>query len=262
MTIAYPRSRLAMAGLLAASLTVGGCATNPDGTTPNVLSDIGMMFSAEDPSLTPEQRALREQHEDYASARLTSTAAGIGIGAVAGGVLGAVLGGRDGAIYGAAAGAALGGIAGYGAGTYLTRDHQDFTATRETLQRDIEQAREETGKARRSAELAEANVASQQRQLAALNGDLRAGRISEADARRKVASAREDARLTGELAAASEQRVAKLNESIAAHRAASLPTGELTRETERMKAQADRLRQLERAQVQAINRVPANLRAT
>jgi hypothetical protein len=252
---------MAVVGVLVATMTLGACATNPDGTTPNVFSDLGTAFGAEDPNLTPEQRALREQHEDYAEVRLTSTAVGVGAGALIGAGLGALIGGRDGALLGAGIGAGVGGLAGYGAGTYLTRDHQDFTATRDTLQRDITQAREETAKARRSADIAQSNVTAQQRQLNALNADLRAGRITEAEARRKVAAAREDARLTGELAAASEQRVAKLNESIAAHRAANLPTGELAQETNRMKAQADRLRELERAQLNAINRVPANLRA-
>lgn len=260
MLTACRRSRSALAGLLAATMTLSACATNPDGSSATVFSDLGTVFAAEDPTLTPEQRALRAQHEDYAEVRLTSTAVGIGAGALVGAGLGALLGGRRGAALGAAAGAALGGAVGYGTGTYLTRDHQRFIADRDTLQRDIDQAREETAKARRSADIAEANVASQRRQLASLNSDLRAGRISEAEARRKVAAAREDARLTGELAAASEQRVAKLNESIAAYRQANLPTGDLSRESNSMKAQAERLRALERAQLEAINRVPANLR--
>ena len=261
MLTACRRSRFATAAVLVATMTLSACATNPDGSTATVFSDLGTVFGAEDPNLTPEQRALREQHEDYAEVRLTSTAVGIGAGALVGAGIGALLGGGRGAAVGAAAGAALGGAVGYGAGTYLTRDHQQFTADRDTLQRDINQAREETAKARRSADIAEANVATQRRQLAALNSDLRAGRISEAEARRKVAAAREDAKLTGELAAASEQRVAKLNESIAAYRSANLPTGDLSREANRMKAQAERLRRQERAQLQAISRVPANLRA-
>lgn len=261
MLTSHRRSRAAIAGILVATMTLGACASNPDGSTPNVFSDLGTAFSSQDPNLTPEQRALRQQHKDYAEVRLTSTAVGVGAGALLGAGLGALLGGRDGALIGAGIGAGVGGVAGYGAGTYLTRDHQQFTATRDTLQRDIAQARDETAKARRSADIAEANVATQQRQLNALNADLRAGRINEAEARRRVAAAQEDARLTGELAAASEQRVAKLNESIAAYRAANLPTGELAQETSRMEAQAARLRQLERNQVQAINRVPANLRA-
>lgn len=241
-------------------MTLGGCATNPDGSTPNILSDIGTAFGSTPANLTPEQQALREREKEYSESRLTSAAVGVAAGAVIGGLLGAALGGGRGAAIGAASGAVIGGTAGYVGGTYLTRDHQDFVATRDTLQRDIDIAREDTAKMQRNVQVAQSALAAQRAQINRINADLRAGRINEQQAREQAAAAAGDLNSVRSLAAESDRRVANLNQSIASYRQAGLPTGDLARERDRQKAENASIRRIERSMVSSINRLPANTR--
>jgi hypothetical protein len=248
------------AAAMAAVLFLAGCATNPDGSQPNLLSDIGTTFGAADPNLTPEQRALREQEEEYSEARLTSAAAGAALGALAGALLGAAVGGRDGAVAGAGIGLVAGGAAGYVGGTYLTRDNQDFVASRDTLQADIEAARADSAKMERNVQVAQGALSAQRRQLDTLNADLRAGRITEQQARARVGAAGEDLASVRALAEESERRLAGLNASAAAYRDAGEATTDLDREISRQKAQTASLRNVERSMINVIDRTPANLR--
>lgn len=249
-----------VAGLLIVSTSLSACATNPDGTTPNVFSDISAAFGSSDVELTPEQVALREQERDYSKARLNAALAGAAIGVIAGGLLGAAVGGREGAVTGAAMGLAAGGATGYVGGTYLTRDHTQFVADRDTLQKDIETARADSVKMKRNVQVAEGALASQRSLLNRVNADLRAGRITEAQAREQAKTAAEDLASVRALAEESDRRVTNLNKSVSSYKQASLPTRDLTKELKVQKTRAASLRRVERSMVTAINRTPANIR--
>ncbi|WP_156927307.1 hypothetical protein [Azospirillum halopraeferens] len=252
--------RPVLISLLAASLIIGGCASSRDGSTPNIFSDISAAFEDDDPTLLPEQRALRRQQREYSEARLTSAAVGAAGGALAGAVIGAALGGGRGAATGAAVGLLAGGTAGYIGGTYLTRDHQSFTVSRDTLQNDIDAAKAETEKMRSNVQVAEVALAAQRTEINRLNASLRARQISEEAARQKLQTAAADVAAIRALAEESERRNVKLAESAARYRQAGLPTGQLDSEIARQKAEAAKLRNLERQLVEAINRTPANVR--
>jgi hypothetical protein len=260
MTLIRRRPAAAVAGLGVAFLCLAGCAANPDGSQPNLLSDLGTTFGSADANLTPEQRALREQEEDYSEARLTSAAAGAAIGALAGALLGAAIGGEDGAIAGAGIGLLAGGAAGYVGGTYLTRDNQDFVASRDTLQADIDAAQEDTAKMARNVEVAEGALRAQRGQIEKINADLRARRITEQQARERASAAGADLKSVRALAEESQRRLDGLNQSIATYRDAGVPTAELTRERDRQKAHTESLRKVERSMINVIDRTPANIR--
>ena len=249
-----------VAGLLVVSMSVSACATNPDGSTPNVFSDLGAAFGSSDANLTPEQAALRTQEKDYSEARLTSALAGAAIGAIGGAILGAAIGGRSGAATGAAIGVGIGATTGYVGGTYLTRDHTRFVADRDTLQKDIDTARADSEKMQRNVQVAEAALASQRTQLNRVNADLRAGRITEAQAREQAKTAGDDLASVRALAEESDRRVANLNKSVASYRQAGLPTRDLTNQLKVQKTRAASLRRVERSMVTAINRTPTNIR--
>lgn len=260
------RSRtLAISVVAAAALVVGGCATNPDGTTATFFSDLGTAFGgSDDPSLTPEQQALRQQQREYSQARLKATAAGAGLGAVIGAVIGAATGsGQDRAkraAIGAGIGAGVGGTAGYVGGSYLTRDHSRFVASRDSLQADIVAAREDTARMQRNVAVAEGALTAQRTQLDQLNADLRAGRIQEEEARRMADNAAADVQAVRALAEESERRVVNLNQSIAAYQQADVSTAELQGEVDQQKRHAERLREIERSMLAVIDRTPANVR--
>ena len=260
MRSTFVRSRSIVAAVAIGAMTLSGCATNPDGSTPNIIGDIGTAFGSSDANLTPEQQALREREKEYSESRLTAAAVGVVAGAVIGGLLGAAFGGRQGAAIGAGAGALAGGAAGYVGGTYLTREHQDFVATRDTLQQDIDAARQDTERMQRNVQVAESALAAQRTRLNQVNADLRAGRINEQQARAQAETAAGDLNSVRALAEESDRRVANLNQSIASYRQAGLPTGDLTRERERQKAHAASLRRIERSMISSINRTPANIR--
>lgn len=258
-----PRCHTAVAAVLVATMSLGACATNPDGSTPNLFSDIGTTASSgSDANLTPEQRALRQQEKDYAETRLTGAAVGAVGGALLGAALGAAFGGGRGAATGAAIGALAGGTAGYVGTTYLARDHQQFTASRDSLQADIDAAKADTAKMERNVQVAQNALSAQRTQLNRVNADLRAGRISEQQARAQVATAADDLRSVRALADESDKRVSSLTQSVAAYRQAGLPTGDLNTQLQQQKAHTASLRRVERSMVSALQGTPAAVRPT
>lgn len=262
MTARTARSRSLVAAVVAATMTLGACAQNPDGSTPNLFSDVSAAFGGDDANLTPEQQALRQQERDYSESRLASAAVGAGAGALIGALLGAAVGGRDGAIVGAGLGLAAGGAAGYVGGTYLTRDHQQFTASRDTLQADIDAANADTAKMKKNVQVAQSALTAQRAQLDRVRADLRAGRITEEQARAQAKTAADDLQAVRALADESGRRVAGLNQSVQAYRQAGVPAGDLNRQLETQKQQVASLRSVERSMLGAINRTPANIRPT
>ncbi len=256
------RARTPLSAIMAAGLALAGCATNPDGTTSNIFSDFGSAFgSSDEVALTPEQQALREQEREYSRTRLTSAAAGAGIGALIGAAIGAASGGGAQRVAtGAAIGAGVGGTAGYVGGTYLTRDHGRFVASRDSLQADIDAAREDTQRMQRNVQVAEGALTSQRAEIDRLNADLRAGRVSEDEARQKANNAAADVRAVRALAEESERRAQNLQQTIAAYNQAGVSTAELRGEAQRQQQQARRLREIERNMINVIDRTPANVR--
>jgi outer membrane lipoprotein SlyB len=259
MQASIARPKPILVALVAASMSLSACATNPDGSSSDVFTDIGTVFGS-DADLTPEQRALREREREYSESRLASLAIGVGAGAVIGGVLGYMLGGSDGAALGAGLGAAAGGAAGYVGGTYLTRDHQDFVASRDSLQADIETAQEDTAAMRRNVQVAESALSAQRGRIDRLNAELRAGTISEEQARAQAETAADDLASVRALAEESERRVANLQQSVNSYRQAGISPGNLDAQLQEQKRQAQALRRIERSMIGVIDRTPANIR--
>lgn len=253
------RGKPIVATLLAATMTLGACATGPDGATPNVFRDVGAVFGS-DAELTPEQAALREREDEYSESRLTSLAIGVGAGAAIGGVLGYMIGGRDGALLGAGLGAAAGGAAGYVGATYLTRDHQEFVASRDSLAADIEAAEADTAAMRRNVAVAESALSAQRDRIDRLNAELRSGAISEEQALAQAQTAADDLASVRALAEESERRVANLQQSVNAYRQAGIGPGMLDSQLQEQKRQVDALRRIERSMIGVIDRTPANVR--
>lgn len=246
--------------IVMATLSIGACASDPSGGNPNIFKDMGAMFSA-NPGLAPEQKALRQQERDYAKARLTGTATGAAAGALTGAVIQALRGGsgKD-IVAGAGIGAVGGGAIGYVGSTYLTRDHQTFVATRETLEQDITAAQEETRKMQRNVEISEAALVAQRTKIDALNAEYRDKRVSEADFRRQAQTAAEDVQTVRKMIGESDRRRAELEQNLNAYQRAGLPAHEMKSELDRQKAQADALRRVEESMLSVIDRTPTNMR--
>jgi hypothetical protein len=146
--------------------------------------------AANDPSLTPAQRALREQN-----GRFNET---VGTGAVAGALLGAVIGAllagnnrgnRAGGIaIGAAAGAALGGGAGY----YIGTRNERFASREEAAQARLEAAQREGADLARTAMLSEEVARENEAKLADAERRLAAGAATRTQLAGQVRSAEND----------------------------------------------------------------------
>ena len=161
-----------MRGLaLALVLTMGiaGCATGGG--------------SADDPSLTPEQRQLRAE-----ASRFNQTVGeGALIGALGGAALGALLGGDD-PLAGAAIGAAAGAAVGAGAGYFVASQNESYATAEARLDAQIEAAERDASRYRTIVATTQSVVDGHKQNIARLNGQYRAGQITAAQYQTEVAS--------------------------------------------------------------------------
>jgi chromosome segregation ATPase len=210
--------------------------------------------------LTPEQKALREREEDYASSRVSGAVAGAVAGAVLGGLLAAATGNSRLAGQYAAAGAAAGGVAGYAGATYLTRDHSDFVASREALNADLEVAQEQTEASRRNVRAARAVLVQQRDRIQELNAAYRRQEATAEEYEAQLASYAEDREKVQELIDTTEDRVANLNASIASYRSAGINASGLESSAAAQERDLRNLRDIEDAMVDLIGGAPSGVK--
>jgi uncharacterized membrane protein len=151
------------------------------------LSLVGCASTAYDPSLTPQQNAMRQQ-----AGRWNATVAtGALVGAAGGAALGAAVGGRNrgtAALIGAGAGA----LAGLVAGTMVANRNLAFENQEMPLRDRIADAQARTVELQRSAQAANELTADNLRRLDALEAQYRRGQISAASYQAQVRSMQSD----------------------------------------------------------------------
>ena len=199
---------------------VAGCVTNEDGSTANIFSDLETIMSGSD--VSEEQGALRDQadsYNDYAEARVGAAVAG----AIIGGIIGYAAGDEEGALVGAAAG----GVAGYVGGSYLTRDHSEFYASRESLDEDIAVAEELTEESRKNIALAQAALDWQRRDINRLNREYETGLLDNQEYERALLEIEKDRDSVRSMIDATKERIATLDRSISTYRSAGYNTSRL-----------------------------------
>ena len=246
-----------LAGTVALMFMVTGCLQQPDGSTPNVFSDLGLLSGSAESrsgSESPQQKALRTQaarYRDYAKTRLQSATTGAAVGGVVGALLDRNNRGR-GALLGAAAGATVG----YIGGSYLTRNHSEFVASREALQEDIKVANDLTASSQENVHVAQAALDYQRAEIARLNEEYHAGQSDAAAYERKLAGIAQDHESVQTMIAATEERVAKMKTSIAAYRQAGIDTAQLEEANAAQTRDLKNLRKIEDAMVDLISGAP------
>lgn len=237
---------LAMAGVF---ILVAGCVTNQDGSTANIFNDLETIMSGSD--VSEEQGALRDQAEsynDYAEARVASAVAG----AIIGGIIGYAAGDGEGALLGAAAG----GVAGYVGGSYLTRDHSEFHASRESLDEDIAVAEELTQESRKNIALAQAALNWQKQDIARLDSEYEAGLLDSQDYERALLEIEKDRDSVRSMIDATRERVATLDRSISRYKNAGYNTSRLDAAKSAQRQHIARLEAIEDAMVTLIAGAP------
>lgn len=149
--------------------------------------------AANDPTLTPAQRALRQQSERFNETVATGALAGAALGALAGALLaGNNRGNRAGGIaLGAAAGAAIGG----GTGWYIASRNERYASREQAAQARIEAAQRESADLARTAMLSDQVARENEAKLADARRRLSAGAITRQQYAQQVASARKDLEL-------------------------------------------------------------------
>lgn len=230
-----------------ALIALAGCAANPDGSRSDIFSDVGTLAGGSE-GLSPAQRELRERERDYAGSRVA--AAG---GALLGGLICAAAGGNAAEIAACAAG---GGALAYVGSTYLTRDNQQFVASRDSLEADIAEARAEGDKAESNLALARDVLAYQRAEIDRLNQGYRAGSVSAAAYEAKLAGIAGDIASVRTMREQSEERVAALRQTAGSYKNAGLNARELDREAQAQARQAQAMRQVEDDMLRLLERTP------
>jgi outer membrane lipoprotein SlyB len=234
-----------------ALLVTSGCAENIDGSTPNIARDV-QLLAGSTRGLSPEQRALRAREREYAQSRVTAAVGGALLGALACSALG-----RD--EREVAACAVAGGAAGYVGSTYLTRDHQTFVASRDSLQADINAAREDNARMEANIRVAQDVVAFQRRQIGSINQAYNRGEISGADYTAALNGVAGDIQSIRNMRQKGQERVASMERSIAAYRSAGINPAELERQRAQQRRSVDSLRRAESQLVDVIAATPSSV---
>lgn len=162
-----------------------------------MLAVLGACASAaNDPTLTPAQRALRQQTERFNETVATGALAGAALGALAGALLaGNNRGNRAGGIaLGAAAGAAIGG----GAGWYIASRNESYASREQAARSRIEAAQRESADLARTAMLSDQVARENEAKLADARRRLAAGAITRQQFAGQVNAARKDLELIQE----------------------------------------------------------------
>lgn len=232
--------------LLCCALLLQACDPANPGT--NAGSDVALLASKPG-KLSPEQAALRERKEDYATARIQGAAAGAGIGLVACLLLDMSAAECAGVIAG-------GTVAGYTATAYVARDRETFTADQQSLQADIEQARKDNEALAKNVASAEKVLAYQKAEAARIKAGLASGQVSLESARADYATMQGDVKAVQDLRTQATQRLAALQQYRGDYAAAGLPTKDLQASERYQADQIKRLKRVEDAMIGVIDSVP------
>lgn len=235
---------LAIIGLLA------GCVDDGNGGIANPISDLALVSGA---GQSAEQRALANIQRDYARVRLTSAVAGVGTALIYCQIQGCSNEERNQRL-------AAGAVLGYLAGGYLTNRDANFRGTQETLQKDIQLAREDNAALERSIAAAKSVVAFQRNRIAELNRGLSQGNVTVAAYRSEIANMQSDVRAVQNLRAAATEKVASMNNSLNNHR--GLNTGGLRAQRDAQQSRINRLAAEEQRMLANIASAPAEVRAS
>lgn len=231
---------------------VAGCAPDGQGGTTNILEDL-QTSAAGITGQSPEQRELSRLNRQYANARIQAAA----IGAVGGLLICQIRSCTDAERAAAVIG---GGAAGYLTGGYLVNRDIQFRGTQETLQRDIQVAREDRDRLRASVAAARDVVSYQRAEIARLNQGLSAGTVTVQQYRARLQTMQGDIDATRALQQAARENIQGLNNSINNHRNAGLSTGELRASRDAQQTELNRLRQAEQQMLANIARAPSSVR--
>ncbi|TXL73872.1 glycine zipper 2TM domain-containing protein [Vineibacter terrae] len=170
-----PRAvRLAIAAVLCAA-TLGGCAAGGS--------------YANDPYLTPEQRRLRAQNQDFNR----TVGEGAVVGALGGALLGALLGGKRNRAAGALIGAGAGALLGGGAGYYVGKKKEQYVNENQRLDSMTADVRNDNARLEAYVANTRTVVAQNKAELARLRAEYNARQASRDDLNRRVATAEQDA---------------------------------------------------------------------
>ncbi len=204
-----------------------------------VLSGCAGGASAYDASLSPAQNQLRQS-----SARFNQTIGeGAAAGALLGGIAGLALGGRNrgqAALIGATAGGALGAGAGYA----VARNNLNRSSTEAQFRDAIQQASADADAFRVSAQSSQQIADQATADVRRLNGQLRAGQITQAQYRNSIASYRTDNDAMAQQIANAQKTAATMRQN--ARAASGANSGQLMRSAADVEASSA---QMERDQV-------------
>lgn len=230
-----------------------GCAQSPDGTTPNIFSDLRTVLPSSSGSLSPAQQQLRSQERAYANSRLLAAGGGAVLGAGA-------CWAADRSAAEIAACALGGGAAGYAGSTYLTRNHQNFAVSQESLQQDIAAAREDGAQMARNVQVAQGALAAQQAEIRRLNDAYRSGQTSQAEYEARLRTVGDDVRSVRNMRQQAQTRVSNLQQSKRAYDSAGLGSASLNSELQAQQAHLASLQRIENGMLSVIQTAPANVR--
>jgi hypothetical protein len=171
-----PRAvRAVIAAVLCAAM-VAGCESNGG-------------YSASDPNLTPEQRRLRAQNQDFNR----TLGEGAVTGALIGGLIGLLAGGRHNRGAGALIGAGVGALAGTAAGYYVAKKKQQYVNENQRLDSMTSDVRADNTKLEAYIANTRTVVAQNKAELARLRSEYNARQATRADLNRRISTAEQDA---------------------------------------------------------------------
>jgi hypothetical protein len=205
---------------MAAALALAGCAQG----------------SANDPNLSPEQQRLRQLSDK----KWEWAGYGALAGAVAGGVIGAVA--DRGRGRGIAIGAGVGALLGGGAGYLAAHTNESYANSEDELRKKTETARAEAQDFRAIASESNKVAAQHRSRIAVLQRELRAGRVTNDQARAEARVMRDDLSRMETAHEENEKIVRAIDTDIAKLRAQRRNTAELQRERAAIASSGDSLR--------------------
>ena len=241
---------------LIAALAVAGCTDGED-----FFSDNGTLSSSAAVSMSPEQRELRKQEQKYASVREQKYASIRAGTAVAGGIIGGlacVL--ADCSTEQTLGAAAIGAGAGYVGGSYLTRQDQSFQASQDSLNADIEAAKNATLRDKESVTAAQKTLEFHRYEIDRLNRALNAGEVTTATYRESYNLMQGDLKSTRNIIKGVRDEISDLSNAVQRYSSDGIGADGLIRELDKQRELLRLAEAIERSTVGVLNGVPSSVR--
>ncbi len=177
--------------------------------------------SANDPNLTPAQRELRAEADRFNQ----TVGEGAVIGAIGGALLGALVSDNraTGALIGAAAGAAVGAGTGY----FVASQNQQYATREQQIRAQIQAAQQDVARYGRVVASTQRVVDQHKTNIASLNAQYRAGRVTAQQFRAQTAGVRDDIVAIQSLISQNEQSVQAYEQEIGQMRREGSNTSEM-----------------------------------